>query len=97
LVIASANRDERRYADPDRFDISRADLAPERSFTAAGEHFAFGSGRHFCLGAMLAKAELEYSANALLDRFPGMRLAEGFTPTFTGLKMRAINELRLVL
>jgi cytochrome P450 len=97
LVIASANRDERRYADPDRFDISRADLAPERSFTAAGEHFAFGSGRHFCLGAMLAKAELEYSANALLDRFPGMRLAEGFTPTFTGLKMRAITELRLVL
>lgn len=97
LVIASANRDERRFSEPDRFDIHRPDLSAERAFTAGGEHFAFGSGRHFCLGAMLAKAELEYSANALLDRFPAMRLAEDFTPTFTGLKMRAVTELQLLL
>lgn len=97
LVIASANRDERRFADPDRFDIHRADLVPGRAFSAAGDHFAFGSGRHFCLGAMLAKSELEHAANAILDRFPDLRLADGFTPSFAGLKMRGIPELRVVL
>lgn len=97
LVIASANRDERRFADPDAFDLHRTDLLAARAFSAGSDHFAFGSGRHFCLGAMLAKAELEQATNAMLDRFPDMRLADGFTPTFTGLKMRGISELRVVL
>jgi pulcherriminic acid synthase len=97
LIIASANRDERRFARPDTFDIFRPDANPERAFGGGADHFAFGSGRHFCLGAMLAKAELETSLTMLLERFPGMRLADGFVPTEKGLKMRAVPELRVNL
>lgn len=93
LIIASANRDERRFEHPDTFDVFRTDLDTERAFGGAADHFAFGSGRHFCLGAILAKAELEVSTNMLLDRFPDMRLADGFTPTPRGIKMRAVPEL----
>jgi pulcherriminic acid synthase len=97
LIMASANRDERRFADAERYDLYRTDLAHDKAFTATGEHFAFGHGRHFCLGAMLARSELEISTNLLLDRFPGMRLASGFVPRERGLKMRAPGELRVVL
>jgi cytochrome P450 len=97
LLIASANRDPRRFADPDRFDPSRTDLDHVRSFTAAGDHFAFGSGRHFCLGAMLAKSELEQATNVLLDRFPDMRLAADFEPRWSGLKMRSVESLAVTL
>jgi cytochrome P450 len=97
LIIASANRDERRFTEPDAFDIFRTDANPERAFSGGADHFAFGSGRHFCLGAILAKAELEVSLNMLLDRFPGMRLGDGFVPAETGLKMRAVPELQVAL
>jgi pulcherriminic acid synthase len=97
LIIASANRDERRFARPDTFDIFRADLDATRAFSGGADHFAFGSGRHFCLGAILAKAELEVGLNMLLDRFPDMRLADGFTPTPRGIKMRAVPELQVAL
>jgi pulcherriminic acid synthase len=97
LVMASANRDERRYADPDLFDLYRQDLDPARSFTSTGEHVAFGHGRHFCLGAMVARAELEAALQAMLDRFPAMRLADGQVPRSTGIKMRSPTALRVVL
>jgi cytochrome P450 len=97
LIMASANRDERRFADAETYNPFRTDLAHDKAFTAAGEHFAFGHGRHFCLGAMLARSELEVSVNLLLDRFPDMRLADGFMPRERGLKMRAPGELRVVL
>jgi pulcherriminic acid synthase len=97
LIIASANRDERRFDEPDTFDIFRRDLDSGRAFAGAADHFAFGSGRHFCLGAILAKAELEVSTNVLLDRFPDMRFADGFEPAPRGLKMRAVPELLVSL
>ena len=97
LIIASANRDERRFSHPDSFDLFRTDLDTGRAFGGAADHFAFGSGRHFCLGAILAKAELEVSTNMLLDRFPDLRLADGFTPTPRGIKMRAVPELLVSL
>jgi cytochrome P450 len=68
LRFASANRDERRFPDPDRFDVRRAN---------AGEHLAFGHGIHFCLGAMLARKEMELAFRAVLARLPGLRLADG--------------------
>jgi cytochrome P450 len=97
LIMASANRDERRFEAPETYNPYRTDLQHDKAFTAVGEHFAFGFGRHFCLGAMLAKAELEVGTSALMDRFPEMRLADGFVPTEHGLKMRAPMEMRVVL
>jgi cytochrome P450 len=97
LVIASANRDERRFAHSNEFDPHRTDLDHGRVFSSAGEHFAFGAGRHFCLGARLAKSEIEIAATALLDRFPGMRLADDTTPVWRGVKARALDRLMVTL
>jgi cytochrome P450 len=60
FVVAAANRDERRYDDPDRFDIRRT----------VGQHLAFGYGIHYCLGAALARLEGRIAIDELLDRFP---------------------------
>ncbi|HVN85862.1 MAG TPA: cytochrome P450, partial [Candidatus Binatia bacterium] len=57
-AIGSANRDERHYPEPDRFDIHRH----------ADDHVAFGFGRHFCVGSHLARLEARTAMNALLDR-----------------------------
>jgi cytochrome P450 len=60
LLNASANRDERHFADADKFDISRR----------SGNHLAFGFGLHFCLGAALARMEGRVVLDEVLNRFP---------------------------
>ena len=97
MIMASANRDELRFAHSETYDMFRTDMDHSKAFSAAGEHFAFGYGRHFCLGALLAKSELETATNAVLDRFPNMRLVDDFIPRERGLKMRAPAEVRVVL
>jgi cytochrome P450 PksS len=64
-VLASANRDERQFADPDALDLARE---PNR-------HLAFGQGTHFCLGASLARLEGQIAIHTLLTRAPDLRLA----------------------
>jgi len=65
LWYPSSNRDEDRYDDPDRFDVTRNP-----------EHQAFGAGgRHFCLGTALARLELRILLEETLARFPRMELA----------------------
>jgi cholest-4-en-3-one 26-monooxygenase len=65
MWYVSSNRDESRYEDPDRFDVTRNP-----------EHQAFGAGgRHFCLGAALARLELRVLFEETLARFPAMELA----------------------
>ncbi|WP_067490046.1 cytochrome P450 [Actinomadura hibisca] len=95
-LIGAANRDPERYTDPDRFDVLRADLKTTTAFSAAADHLAFALGRHFCVGALLAKTEVEVGANQLLDAMPGLRLADGFTPVEQGVFTRGPAELPLV-
>jgi cytochrome P450 PksS len=64
-VIASANRDERQFADPDTLDVARE----------PNKHLSFGLGTHFCLGAPLARLEGQIAINTLLRRLPDLRLA----------------------
>ncbi|WP_204081746.1 cytochrome P450 [Mycobacterium riyadhense] len=66
IYLAAANRDPAVFPDPHRFDIER---------TNAGRHLAFSTGRHFCLGAALARAEGEIGLRTFFDRFPDVRLA----------------------
>ncbi|MGA5562043.1 cytochrome P450 [Streptomyces platensis] len=96
-LIGSANRDERHYAQPDTFHVLRDDLTPTTAFSAAAQHIAFGLGRHFCVGALLAKAEVETAVNQLLDAFPAMDFAEGGPPADAGVFTRGPEQLRVRL
>jgi pulcherriminic acid synthase len=93
-LIAAANRDPEKYADPDRFDVNRPDLSFGKAFTAAANHTGFAFGRHFCVGAMLSKVEVETGIGLLLDALDDIELleephAEGvFTRAPTSLKVR---------
>lgn len=94
-LIGSANRDESRYDDPDRFDLFRDDLTSTTAFSAAADHLAFALGRHFCVGALLARAEVETGVNQLLDAMPELRLADGFSPAEEGVFTRGPASLRV--
>ena len=66
LLTASANRDERRFPDPDRFDVLRK----------IDHHVSFGYGLHFCMGAALARLEGRVALEEVLARFPRWELDE---------------------
>jgi pulcherriminic acid synthase len=86
--LGSANRDERRFPDPDRFDLHRPESDPKTAFTGQAAHLAFGGGRHFCLGAVLSRFEIEMAVNRILDTFPDLRFAGETPPPDFGLFLR---------
>ncbi|MFK0172074.1 cytochrome P450 [Streptomyces sp. NPDC090306] len=92
-LIGAANRDPERYAEPDRFNIFRDDLTTTSAFSAAADHLAFALGRHFCVGALLARAEVEIGVNQLLDAMPDLRLDDDFRPAEQGVFTRGPQSL----
>ena len=70
LLLGSANRDERVFADPDRFDVAREPRG----------HLAFGFGPHFCMGAALARLEAKVALEALTAELPRCKPVGGPPP-----------------
>lgn len=84
VMLGAANRDPRRYHDPDRFDI----------FRDPKQHISFGHGPHMCLGMHLARMETRVAVDALLDRLPDLRLdPEGDDPHIHGQIFRSPTAL----
>ncbi|MGH7785507.1 MAG: cytochrome P450 [Candidatus Binatia bacterium] len=83
VVVGSANRDERHYDNPDRFELRRKNA----------DHLAFGFGAHFCAGSHLALLETRLALNALLDRLPNLRLDTTEVSHVVGLAFRSPNHL----
>src|SRR5262249_15289877 len=84
VFLGSANRDERRYTEPDRFDIHRTP-AP---------HVSFGSGPHMCLGMPLARMETRVALDTVLERLPALRLdPEAPPPRIVGTAFRSPDSL----
>jgi cytochrome P450 len=78
-VLSSADRDPRRFSDPDRFDIHRRE----------GAHLAFAIGSHFCLGAWFGRHLARVSTDILLDRLPHLRLDPEHPVVLRGWEFRA--------
>ena len=86
VLLASANRDERVFEDPDRFDVHRDTKG----------HVGFGFGVHFCLGASLARLEAKAALEALVPELPRLRRRESRPPLVDSYLVRGPARLELV-
>jgi len=86
-LVSSANRDETKFADPDRFDIFRPRSA----------NLAFGAGRHFCAGHAFSRAQVRIAIEVLIRRFPKLALDPDRPPEFRGWEFRAPRRLDVLL
>jgi pulcherriminic acid synthase len=93
-LLSAANRDPRQFSDPDTFNIFREDLNMKQAFTGAANHTAFALGRHFCVGSMLAKTEIEIAMNQLLDAMDDIQFKNG-EPAEMGVFTRAPKTMEL--
>jgi len=88
IMLGAANRDPAVFADPGRFDVHRKDLDAAKAFTAGGKHLTFGLGRHFCLGARLARQEAFVAVNDLLEVMHDPHFVDDVPPRWGGLLAR---------
>ena len=88
LMMCVGNRDPREFADPQRFDIRRAD---------AKKNFTFGYGIHFCIGAPLARLEAEIAFPLLLRRWPDLAMAEDDPPWSDSILTRGMLHMMVTV
>ena len=86
-IVGAANRDERRWEDPERFDVMREPIA----------NIAFGHGIHFCLGAALARIEARIALEELLKRFPDWEVDEAGARLAQTSTVRGYDALPIVI
>ncbi len=84
-VLAAANRDPEVFADPECFDIARGDT----------RHLSFGHGPHFCVGAALARLQLQRLFQTLLVRLPGLQIESEQAVRQPGIVLRGLSSLPL--
>jgi cytochrome P450 len=84
-ILGSANRDERRFDDPDRFDVGRNPQG----------HLGFGFGKHFCLGASLARLEASAALDALVPRLADLHKPEARRSLIDSFLVRGPSRLEL--
>ena len=87
VLIGACNRDPARFADPDRFDITRTE----------NDHLAFGGGVHFCLGANLARVEAATAIGSLIKNFPNIKLAADNVEYRDMFNLRGLKALPTLL
>jgi cytochrome P450 len=87
MMLAAANRDESTFHDPDT-------IAPERP--NASEHLAFGGGLHHCLGAPVARIQLQETLKALTETFTGLELGGADYTRHPSLVFPSLVSLPLV-
>ena len=85
LLYASGNRDPHRFPQPDALDLTRKE----------NPHLTFGLGIHYCIGAPLARVELQTSFRALLKRLPGIRIAREPVEYTGGFVIRGHKAMRV--
>ena len=87
-MIASANRDETVFSDPDRIDITRL----------PNPHLGFGGGVHRCVGSTLARLEGQVVFREIAKRFPNLAIDESAEPTYMDRRaVRAFSSLSLIV
>jgi cytochrome P450 len=96
-VMGAANQDETVFADARRFDVTRFATNANAQFVSAAAHNAFGGGRHFCTGSLVAKLEMTSAVTGLVERFARMEFAEGRVPDEQGWPLRGPESLQVLL
>lgn len=86
LLYAAGNRDPARFADPHRFDITRQD----------NPHLGFGAGIHYCVGAPLARLEMQVAFQVLIERLPKLSLARETLEYRPNFVIRGLKALPVV-
>ena len=85
LVFASANHDSDQFEEPERLRLGRAE----------NKHLAFGGGGHACIGAPLARLQLQLAFTAFVERLPGLALDEPVLAWQPGTSLRGLKQLRV--
>ena len=86
LIVAGANRDPRKFYQPDQLDITRC----------PNTHLSFGAGIHYCMGAHLGKIEMEVAISTLLERLPKIKLNKQGIVWSDVYTIRNIKELPVI-